>query len=109
MGSFCTDTSGLVVWDNLRGHHSAERHFLSQGVVFDYLPPDALDLCPVEPVWGHTKGNALANWAPGDTDELENTVHDHLAGLNHTPPLLRSFFAVAGLQLRKPLKNKGRG
>lgn len=99
----------LVVWDNLRGHHAAQRRCRGRGVVFEYLPPYAPDLCAVEPVWGHTKGNALANWAPEDTDELENAVHDHLADLNHTPPLLRSFFAAAGLQLMRPLKDKGRG
>ncbi len=102
-------TKLLVVWDNLRGHHAAEKRFRGQGVVFRHLPPYAPDLDPVEPVWGHTKGNALANWAPEDTDELEDAVHNHLADLNHAPQLLKGFFAAAGLRLMKPLRSKGSG
>jgi transposase len=101
-------TKLLIVWDNLRGHHAAAKRFRGKGVLFRYLPPYAPDLCPVEAVWGHTKGTALANWAPEDTDELEDAVHDHLADLNHSPTLLQSFFAAAGLRLQKPLRNKGR-
>jgi len=61
------------------------------------LPPYAPELNPVEPLWGHAKNEELANFAPLDTDQLEQTVSDFLDKVRNDQDRLRSFFTAAEL------------
>jgi transposase len=66
----------------------------------EWLPPYAPDLNPTEQVWNHAKYTDLANFIPRDCDDLSAHVDESIAGQRTQTELLRSFFHLAGLNLR---------
>jgi transposase len=92
----------LVVWDRWSVHRKAARmlqeHF-GKAITFEWLPPYAPDLNPMEGVWGHTKYADLANFIPEDIDHLHTEVLGSLQQQRSTPALLASFLRHAGLTL----------
>lgn len=89
----------LLIWDRLPGHRAAARHLQCAKIQVEYLPAYAPELNPVEWAWAQTKYAELANWVPEDTEELEDELHNTLAGINQEQKLLRSFFDGAKLSL----------
>ncbi len=89
----------LIIWDRLPGHRAAERFLDSEKIQVEYLPAYAPELNPVEWVWSHTKHADLANWVPDDTEELEDELHNSLAGMNQVQQLLRGCVEGTGLSL----------
>ena len=67
----------ILIWDRLQAHRSrVVREYLTAHpeITVEYLPPYAPDLNPVEQVWRHGKGHALANYCPDNVDELTATA-----------------------------------
>ena len=89
----------LLIWDRLPGHRAAARYLQSDKIHVEYLPAYAPELNPVEWTWSQAKYAELANWVPDDTEELEDELHNTLAGFNQEQKLLRSFFQGAKLVL----------
>lgn len=89
----------LLVWDRLNAHRSAATRLQSAGIAIEWLPAYAPDLNPVEQVWDHTKYADLANLVPEDIDDLATEVALSLRTTRYRQPLLRNFFAHAGLFL----------
>ncbi len=92
-----------LVWDRLRAHY--------QGSVGDWLarnrrvrahllPPYAPELNPVELIWGHTKMNPMANFAPAELQELLIQTQRVTLDIAGNQPLLRSFIQHCSLPLR---------
>jgi transposase len=63
----------------------------------EFLPPYAPDINPVEMLWGHLKGNPLANFAPVDEKALASTTRYHATRLKGRKDLLRSFLYATPL------------
>lgn len=92
----------LVIWDRLNAHRTAARRLQEQkgsAFRFEWLPPYAPDLNPVEPVWAHTKHGDLANFLPENVDHLWLGAVASLESTRLKPRLLRSFFKHAQLSL----------
>lgn len=53
----------------------------------------------MEWTWSQTKYVEHANWIPDDTEELEDELHNTLAGFNQVQNQLGSFFQGANLEL----------
>ena len=93
----------LIVWDRSRTHKAKviDRFFeRNSKLQRDFLPPYAPDINPVEMLWGHLKGNPLANFAPTDTKALAYTTRYHANRLRSRKDLLRSFLYATPLFLR---------
>lgn len=93
----------LVVWDRSQTHRAkiVTRFFERNSKLHrDFLPPYAPDLNPVEMLWGHLKGNPLANFAPTNTKALTYMTRYHANRLRHRKDLLRSFLYATPLFLR---------
>jgi hypothetical protein len=103
----------LLVWDRLPAHRSAARQWRDGGtdrIAVEWLPGYAPDLNPTEQVWGHTKWADLADFVPGDAEDLGDAITESLAGLACESHLLRSFFQASGLTLDGPVfLSKGKG
>ena len=93
-----------LIWDRL-GAHIGEpvapwlvrnRHRVRAHL----LPPYAPELNPVELIWGHTKSNPLANFAPSQLDELLDQTQLATLAIGDDEPLLRSFLKHCPLSLR---------
>lgn len=90
----------IVVLDRWSVHRKAARSLQAdRRFRFEWLPPHAPDLNPVEHVWNHTKSADLANYVPGSILELECAVDWSLQETRQAPGLLRSFFHAAKLEL----------
>ena len=92
----------VVLWDRLGAHHSAAvRRFLARvhHLHLEYLPPYAPELNHVELLWSHLKGNALANFAPANVEDLHRATRRSLRGLRRRYPLLRALLAGTPLSL----------
>jgi len=93
-----------LIWDRLSAHIGApiapwlvrNRHRVRAHL----LPPYAPELNPVELIWGHTKSNPLANFAPSDLDELLAQTQIATLAISDDQPLLRSFLDHCPLSLR---------
>ncbi len=93
-----------LIWDRLSAHIGApvapwlvrNRH----RVCAHLLPPYAPELNPVELIWGHTKANPLANFAPRELDELLAQTHLATLAIGEDEPMLRSFLKHGPLSLR---------
>jgi putative transposase len=95
----------VVVWDRGSNHKGPViRKFLSKNrrLTLEMLPPWAPELNPVEPIWSWLKGGELANYAPGDTEELDDEVVDRLIGLKFDPELLRALWGRSELPFPEP-------
>ncbi|PJA56671.1 MAG: hypothetical protein CO164_11650 [Rhodocyclales bacterium CG_4_9_14_3_um_filter_68_10] len=93
-----------LIWDRLSAHIGEpiapwlvrNRHRLRAYL----LPPYAPVLNPVELIWGHTKSNPLANFAPNELDELLAQTQMATLTISDDEPLLRSFLKHCLLSLR---------
>ena len=92
----------IVVWDRLNVHRAkkiaswVQRHPRLELV---FLPPYAPELNPAEYLFGYTKRNPLANWAPPDADVLAEAAVHYLLQIKRRPTLLRSFLEAVPLSL----------
>lgn len=94
----------IVVWDNGRNHKGPIiREFLKKQrrLRLEALPPWAPDHNPVEAVWSWLKYGELANYAPQDIPELDDTIVDHLIELKFDPELLRALWNRSKLPFPK--------
>lgn len=90
----------LIVWDRSQTHRAkvVTRFFKrNRKLHHDFLPPYAPDLNPVEMLWGHLKGNPLANFAPADAKALAYATRYHATRLRSRKDLLRSFLYATPL------------
>jgi transposase len=96
----------LVIWDGSPIHRrAAVQDFVAatRGKIrVEALPGYAPDLNPWdEGGWHHLKNVAMRNLVCRDLEELHQEFYLAIARLRQKPPLLRSFFAQAGLDLVK--------
>ena len=90
----------IVVMDRWSVHRKAAKAIIGdRRFWFEWLPPYAPDLNPVEQVWNHTKYAALANFVPDDVLDLELELDWSINHTRQMPGLLRSFFDAADLAL----------
>jgi hypothetical protein len=90
----------IVVLDRLPAHRSAAKRMSGdERFAFEWLPPYAPDLNPVEATWCHTKYGDLANFVPEDAVDLEVEAELSLEEARDDQNLLRSFFQTARLRL----------
>lgn len=93
----------IVVWDRFQAHRSRKIQKLltvTARLHFEFLPPYAPELNPVENIWSHTKMNPMANLTAMDVDSLASKSRRNLRSLQSKQELLRSFFKETGLSLR---------
>jgi len=93
----------IFVLDLLNAHRWAAREYRRRAasVEFEWLPPYAPDLTPVEQVWNHGKNVELANFIPGDLKDLDRGIRQALRRQRCDSNLLYSFFRYAKLKLRR--------
>jgi transposase len=92
----------IIVWDRLGAHRSAAAYFESRHpdwFTFEWLPPYAPELNPVEQCWNHTKYSDLPNFIPKDLEHLQEAVDASITQQKKDQQLLHSFFAYAQLPL----------
>lgn len=93
----------LVVWDGLPAHRSklvADYLATTEGRVWvERLPGYAPELNPIEYLWGYTKGNDLANFAPKDLTELSYAARKAFARVRKVKRCLRAFWIQSELNL----------
>ena len=90
----------LVVIDRWSVHRKAAKALATdERFRFEWLPPYAPDLNPVEHVWNHTKYAELANYIPDDLLDLELELDWSIDQSRQRPELLRSFFHAAELEV----------
>jgi transposase len=96
----------LVIWDGSPIHRRcAVRDFVTEigekEIVLESLPGYAPDLNPVEWLWKHLKHVELRNQACLDLEELHMEFHLAVGRVRRRHDLIGSFFAGAGLPLKK--------
>lgn len=92
----------IVVLDRWAVHRKAARALWADGsnrFWFEWLPPYAPDLNPVEHVWNHTKYADLANAIPQDLSDLQGRLAHSMDQTRRRPDLLRSFLHATKLKL----------
>jgi transposase len=93
-----------ILWDQSKIHvrSGVVKAYLAKHpeIVTEDFPGYAPDANPDEGVWGWTKYHRMANFAPGDTDELRVRLWGELLALRGRPDLLASFIRHAGIPLR---------
>lgn len=92
-----------IIWDRSNTHRAKiiQRWLVAHPRVrVELLPPYAPELNPVELVWGHTKRNPLANFAPPDLDALVQATRRGTRRLAGNQPVLRALIRHCGLSLR---------
>lgn len=97
----------LVIWDGSPIHRRTEvKGFIAdtRGKVWvEVLPGYAPDLNPWdEGDWNHIKHVEMRNLVCRDLEELHQEFHLAVDRVRQKPHLVRTFFAQAGLSLRKP-------
>ena len=65
---------------------------------FEFLPPYAPELNPVEEVWNWLKYDELPNFAPSDVEELDRVINHKLYALNRDQARLRTFLDYSKLK-----------
>lgn len=94
----------IIVWDRFQPHRSKKVQSLlairPQRLHFDYFPPYAPELNPVEYVWAHTKMNPMANATAMELDTLATGTRSSMRSLQKKQHLLRAFIKKSGLSLR---------
>jgi len=91
-----------IVWDRLGAHRATAGYFESRHprwFTFEWLPPYAPELNPVEQCWSHTKYSDLANFIPNDLNHLHKAVDASITQQGRDQRLLHSFFAHTKLTL----------
>jgi len=92
-----------LIWDRSNTHRGEPvKSWLQtlRRVRTELLPPYAPELNPVELVWGHTKRNPLANFAPTDLAALLTMTRASTRRLAHDQRLLRALLRHGALSLR---------
>lgn len=92
----------IICWDRWQVHRSAAKRITNsrlKNIEFEWLPPYAPELNPVEPRWSHTKHGDLANFVPDDTSHLKRSVRSSLRKQVQNYQLKLSFFKSAQLKL----------
>jgi len=93
-----------LIWDRSNTHRGEPvKSWLAarrRRVRVELLPPYAPELNPVELVWGHTKRNPLANYAPPDLDALVDATRRGTRRLARNQRVLRALIRHGGLSLR---------
>jgi len=93
-----------VIWDGNRIHSKARlvQEFLAANptVVAEDFPGYMPDLNPDEGVWGYTKYGRLANFAPGNAQELRERVEAELQDLKRQAYALYAFIEHTNLPLQ---------
>ena len=95
----------FLLWDRLNAHRGKQvQAFLSrhQRLHTTFLPAYAPELNPDEYGWSHLKCHTLANYAPNDLEELEDTATAALKSLRTQQTVLRGFVKATGLPIRLP-------
>ena len=91
----------LVVWDGLPSHRSrAVKEFVAgqEGrLVLEFLPAYALELNPVEYLWGYWKQHELPNLCPEHFVELSDAARRALRRMRRRPRLVTAFWKQSGL------------
>lgn len=90
----------IVIWDRGAMHRGPEiRQLLADHprLQLESLPAYAPELNPVEQVWSYLKWNRLCNFAPTDTNHLEQTVVEELTNIRFDQKRLRSFWKASEL------------
>jgi transposase len=91
----------ILVWDGLPAHRShAMTEYLRRQrywLTVDRLPGYAPDLNPVEYLWGHVKGQELANLCADNLSHATTAFSSGMARVRHSQPLCCSFLHTAGL------------
>ena len=99
-----TRGTAVVVWDRLLAHRGADvRRWAERRrgrLILEYLPAYAPELNPNEYGWGYVKNNDLANYGPGELEELERRVCGVCRCVARRRDLLKSFVRATGLPLR---------
>lgn len=96
-------TPATIIWDRSNTHRGrvVQRWLAAHpSVRVELLPPYAPELNPVELVWGHTKRNPLANYAPPDLDALVHAARQGTRRLARNQRVLRALIRHCGLPLR---------
>lgn len=97
-------TPVTLIWDRSNTHRGEPvKSWLAarrRRVRVELLPPYAPELNPVELVWGHTKRNPLANFAPPDLEALVIATRRGTRGLARKQGVLRALIRHCGLSLR---------
>lgn len=96
-------TPATIIWDRSNTHRAKliQRWLAAHPRVrVELLPPYAPELNPVELVWGHTKRNPLANYAPPDLDALVRATRRGTRRLAQNQRVLRALLRHCGLALR---------
>ena len=98
-----------IFWDrgNVHDRSKLVRAYLAEHPSIETVPfpgytPEAN---PDEDVWGYAKHGRLANFAPGDTDELRSALVAELERLHRCPELLAAFIRHAGIPIRLRLSS----
>ena len=101
----CRKGKLLIVWDGAPIHRSGVvKAFLQKHrrrLTVETLPPYAPELNPDEHVWAYLKYVGLANFCPRHLTDLRDEIQRHVRRLRKRPELIRSFYKVAGLPLRR--------
>ena len=93
----------LVTWDGLPAHRSklVADYLASKEcrVWVERLPGYAPELNPIEYLWGYTKGNDLANFAPKELWELSRAARKAFTRVRKVKRCLRAFWIQSTLSL----------
>lgn len=93
----------LVIWDGLAVHRSRKvRNYVERtkgDLILAGLPAYAPELNPVEYIWGHLKGHALANFCAKDLLHLGREARRQLRLSQRRRTLVRAFWQQAELSL----------
>jgi transposase len=93
----------IVVLDRLAAHRAAARRLSethADAFRFEWLPPYAPELNPVECVWSQTKYGHLSNLVPSDIEDLQERACDSLDTIRRERSRLQGCFVHARLPLR---------
>lgn len=85
----------IIVLDNVAFHRSGAVKALQRRcprMQFEYLPPYAPELNPVEQVWNWLKWSKFANYAPDSANELHQKLPSVLRALRRQTHRLKTFF-----------------
>jgi transposase len=88
--------------DRFNVHRRAVRLLSEQAtgwLTAQWLPAYAPDLNSVEAMWSCTKYDDLANYVPGDLNELDDAIIDSLISQYGHTPTKRSHFQTAKLTI----------
>jgi transposase len=94
----------IVLWDRGPMHQGPEIRAVLQRhgrLQVEELPPYAPELNPVETIWKYLKWDKRCNWAPADSNELEQTTFEELRAVRSDRDQLRSFWEVSDLPIPK--------